>query len=335
MDKNVLDISWATILKIALTVLAFYLIYQISEILVLFVFAVIISVLVSPAIKFLERFKLPRPAAVIGVYLSVFTIFGLFIYLSIPVFSQEVKEFSRLIPGYIDTLSPYLQGIGVEAFESIESFLDTIQKSTEMIATNVFQGVAMIFGGVFSTLFVITMAIFLSLEEGSIEKSIKLLFPEDNVNEALAVWQKARLQVTNWFFVRLLACLFVGVTSYIAFYLFNVQYAFLFALIGGVFNFVVYVGPAIAAVLFFVVILMDSMWKAIFALLAFIIIQLIESSILTPVLSKKYMGVSPVLVLIAITAGGVLWGFLGAILAIPLLGILAEFLKKYLSRQKT
>ena len=335
MDKkSVLDISWGTVFKIALTAVGIFLLYQIADILVLFIFALIISILVSPGVKFLKKAGAPKSAAVLIVYFAIFSLISLFFYLAIPVFSTEVREFSRLIPEYFDKISPALEGLGMQAFESVEGFLDNIQESSEMIAANALNALTIIFGGLLTTIFLITMAIFLSLEEDSVERGIKLIFSEKEKNQALVVWRKAQRQVTNWFFTRILACIFVGITSYIAFYLFNVEYAFLFALMAGLFNFVPYVGPIIAGVIFFVVILIDSTWKAVFALIAFSIIQTIESSVLTPLLSKKYMGLSPVLVLIALVVGGTLWGFLGAFLAIPLLGILFEFFREFIDRRQ-
>ncbi len=333
-SKDVLDISWGTIFKISLAVIGFFFLYQIADMLILFVFALIISILSTPGVEFLRKFGLPKAVAVGTIYFLFFGVVSLFLYLAIPAFSAEVQEFSRLMPEYFETVSPFLEDLGMQAFENVEGFLDSLHQSSEMIAANAINALIAFFGGIFTTIFILTMAIFLSLEDSPIEKTIKLIFSEKEKNQALVVWRKARRQVTSWFFVRVLACIFVGITSYIAFYLFNVEYALLFAVMAGLFNFVPYVGPAVAGGVFLVVILLDSAWKALFALIAFGIIQTLESSVLTPLLSKKYMGLSPVLVLVALIIGGTLWGFLGALLAIPLLGILFEFFKEFIERRK-
>ncbi len=70
------------------------------------------------------------------------------------------------------------------------------------------------------------------------------------------------------------------------------------------------------------------------AKIIFVLIQQIEGGILTPILSKKFIGIPPVLVLVALFVGGKLWGFLGALLAIPLAGILFEFLRDFLKKRK-
>ncbi len=334
MEKNTLDISWGTILKISLAAIGFFFLYQISDILILFIFALIISILASPGVRFFKKLGAPKSLAVGAVYILALGVISFFLYLAIPAFSTEVRQFTRLMPEYFEAVSPFLEDVGVEAFESVEGFLDSLHESSEMIAANALNALIAFFGGLFTTIFLVTMAIFLSLEENPIEKVVGVVFSEKDKNQALVVWRKAKRQVTSWFFTRILACIFVGITSYIAFYLFNVEYALLFAVMAGLFNFIPYVGPVVAGGLFFVVILLDSAWKAVFALVAFGIIQTIESSVLTPILSKKYMGLSPVLVLIALIVGGTLWGFLGALLSIPLLGIVFEFFKEFLERRQ-
>jgi predicted PurR-regulated permease PerM len=88
-----------------------------------------------------------------------------------------------------------------------------------------------------------------------------------------------------------------------------------------------------AGLVFSAILILTNPVQAFFVIIAFTVIQTIESAV-TPYLSEKIMGVSSVLVLIAITIGGSLWGVLGAILSIPLLGIIFEFTKAYLEKRK-
>lgn len=333
-DKNLLDISWGAILKILLAVIVVYLLYQIADILVWSIFALIISILFNPVIEFLRKTGIPRVVAVISVYLVFFGALAALIYLGTPSIYEELKRFSLLLPEYIKTVSPVLEYVGIEFFATIDEFIEFLKESSEEVATNMFNALAAIFGGISATVFIITMAIFLSLEGNSIEKGIKLLAPNNQRNYVLFVWKKCRTQVSMWFLTRVLAGLFVGIFSYIVFSLFGVSYAVLFSVIAGMFNFVPFVGPALASVIFFVVIALESPTTAFFVVLAFTIIQIMEGSVITPLLSKRLMGVSPVLVLIAIVVGGYLWGVLGAFLAIPLLGIIFEFFKVYMEKKK-
>ena len=59
-QEKVLDISWKTILRIAIAGLVFYLLYFVRDILIWIIFAIIISVLFNPAINFLQKSVSPE-----------------------------------------------------------------------------------------------------------------------------------------------------------------------------------------------------------------------------------------------------------------------------------
>lgn len=333
-NEKILDISWGTILKISVAILSFYVLYQIRDVLVWFIFGLIISLLFNPTINFLRKLKIPRVLAVIFVYVGVFGFLTLLIYLIIPIFVSEIQQFSKILPQYFEKISPPLKGMGIQAFENIESFVNILGGALDRIAANIFNVLFVIFGGIFKTIFILAIAIFLSLEEKTIEKSLNLLFPKKYEDYALSLWRRCQKKVSGWFLIRILTCLFVGAATFAVLLLFNIRYPASLGLLAGILNFIPYLGPIITAVLLFVIISLENVYKAVFVLIVFILIQQIENSILTPVLSKKIIGLSPVLVLMSMAIGGVLWGFLGAILAVPLAGILFEFLKDFLKKKK-
>ena len=332
--SRVLDISWGTIFKIAFIALLFYMIYLIRDILVLSVFALIISILFNPVIDFLQKRKIPRVAAVIIVYIGVFGLISLFIYLLASLFIVEIQKFSQVFPDYFEKISPPLKAIGIKAFEDIESFIELINKSLETMAASFLGAMAAIFGGIFSTIYVVTIAIFISLEEKGVERALTILFPKKYETYILNLWGRCQQKVSGWFLSRILASIFVGVASYLAFWAFRVNYPLTLGLLAGVLNFVPVIGPLITGVLIFIIISLNNPIMAILSLVVFAVIQQIENNILTPLLTKRFVELSPILVLVSLVIGGKLLGVLGAILAIPLAGIIFEFLKDFLKSKK-
>ncbi len=329
--KNFLDISWETIFKAFIAITLFYVLFSIREIIIWVVFALIIAILLEPLISFFKKRKIPRFVSVTGIYIGFLGILGYVGYLIVPFFATEVQIFIRAIPEYFEKIYPPLQEIGLFG----KGELLALEESLQLMTTNVFSFLAAIFGGVVSAIFIITISYFLSLEENNIEKGIILLFPKKYEAYALSIWQKSQKKVSAWFLARIITCIFVGVVSYIVFYLFNIQYPLVLALMAGILNFIPYVGPVITGILlFFILLPITEFTQLIFVLLAFIIIQQTETSVLTPVLMKKAVGLSPALVLVALLVGAQLWGFLGAILVIPLTGILFEFTKEFLQKKK-
>lgn len=333
-QEHLLDISWGTILKIALASLGFYMIYLVRDILIWLVFAIIISVLFNPIIDFLQKRRIPRPIATVFVYIIAFSALGFLIYLTAPVFVSEIQKFSQFFPQYFEKVAPPLKDFGLEAFESFESFIQSFKDWLVKASASILGAISAIFGGIFSTLTIFTLALFLSLEEKGMERGIRIFSPKGQEDYILTLWKTCQNKVSGWFGVKILGCLFVGLFSYIALCLLKIDYPLALSLFAAITNIIPIVGPIIAGVIIAIISALDSLSKAVIILIIFILIQQIEGNILTPILTKKFIGLPPVLVLVSLMIGAKLWGILGAILAIPLAGVIFEFLRDFLKKRK-
>ena len=332
--EKILDISWGSILKIALGGLIIYLLFSIRSILILIIFALIISVLFNPAIDFLQRRRIPRVLAAGLIYVLIFGVLGSSIYLVSLSFIPEIRQFSELFSQYFEKIALPLKGLGVEAFESFEVFVEASEKWLIGASANIFAALASVFGGLFSAFTVFSLAFFFSLEEKWMEKAIKLLSHKKHEDSALSVWNKSQQKISGWFGARVLCCIFVGLATFLALKLFKIDYAFSLGLFAGITDIIPILGPLFAGAVITILVFLEDWLKAVFVLGAFILIQQIEGNILNPILSKKFIGLPPVLVLISLIIGAKLWGLLGAILAIPLAGILFEFIRDFLKKKK-
>jgi len=333
-SEKILDISWGALFKIGIAFLIFYIIYLVRDVLIWFIFALIISILLTPAIDFLQKRKIPRVIATIFIFVSVFIVLGTLIYLIAPIFITQIKGFATDIPQYFNEISPILEELGFKVSDSFDDYTKSFQGWLTKSSERIISAILSIFGGIFTTITIFILAILISLEERGVERVIRIFSPKKQEEEILNIWRTCQIKVSGWFGVRLLACFFVGVMSYIALRILNIDYPFALALFAGVTNIIPAVGPIIAGVVIALIAALDSLGIAIVILLIFIIIQQIESDILMPILAKKFIGLPPALVLISLIIGGKLWGILGAILAIPLAGIIFEFTRDYLKKRK-
>jgi len=337
MEKDqVLDISWDTIFKIFVAIFIFYFIYLTKEVALWFFFALAISVLLAPAINFLKKLWVPKILAVLFVYLSIFGILGILIYLTAPIFIAELKQLSHNLPDYFVQVSPALQQLGVDSAQSFDSFTQFLVQRLSESSKGVLGGVMAFFGGLYSTVFILIIAFFLSLEDNPFQKFLTLITPKKYEENIVSYFERAQNKISGWFGARVLVCLFVGVASFVVFYIFGIKYAFILALVSGVLNFIPYLGPWFTAILLVISIAASSgsWFTVLYVLIAVFIIQQIDSLLLTPLLMKKLVNVPPVLVLISLVVGGELFGFLGVIFAVPVAGIIFEFLKEFLENKK-
>src|SRR3990167_2197708 len=336
MSEKTLDVSWETIIKFFAASFIFYVIYLARDIAIWFFFALVISILLQPAVNFLRKAYIPKFVAIFLIYLSIFGFLGLLIYLTAPIFVYEIKQFSQSLPDYFERISPLLRQFGFDVAEGFSEITNILTGNLEKSSKGVISALLTFFGGLASTVFILAIAFFLSLEEKGVERVLILLSPKKYEAYIMTLFRRAQNKVAGWFGARILACLFVGVASFIVFYIFGIKYAFILALLAGILNFVPYVGPWITSVLLIVFVASSSTsWFLVFYILsAFLLIQLIENSLLTPVLMKKMIDLPPVLVLLALLVGSQIFGFLGTIFAVPVFGIVYEFLKEFLEKRK-
>jgi len=335
-QEHTLDISWGTVTKVFISIFVFYIIYLSREVALWFLFALAISVLLDPAINSLIKVRIPRIISILIVYLSIFGILGLLIYLSAPAFISEIRQFVKYLPGYFEQINPVLKQFGIDTAQNFDEFTNVVVSNLQQSSQSIIKALMVFFGGIASAASILTMAFFLSLEDKGVEKSLLLLSPSRYENQIKNIFERVQKKVSGWFLARLLACIFVGVASYIVFFIFGVKYAFILALISGFLNFIPYIGPWITSVLLIVLIAVSSgSWlTALYVLISITIVQEIENKLLTPLLMKKMADFPPVLVLISLLLGAKLFGFLGMIFAVPVFGIIYEFIKEFLEKKK-
>lgn len=334
--EQTLDISLKTIIKILITGLVLFALFLIRDIVIWLFFALVISVLFEPAINFLRKLYLPKILAVILVYLSIFGALGLMIYLTAPIFVNEISHFSKNISDYFEKLNPLLEGFGINAFKNFEDFSTITTSLLKESSGSVIKAISVFFGGVVSTIAIFIFAFYISIEDRGPERVLTLLVPKKYEEYILTIFEKSQFKVAGWFGARILACLFVGVVSLVAFLLLGVKYSFTMALVSGTLTFVPFIGPLITAILVLLSVGVSDSWLlAIYLVIVLAIIQSIENNVVTPLLMKKFINLPPILVLVSLLAGGTILGFLGMIFVVPVFGIVYEFLKEFLESRKT
>ena len=111
----------------------------------------------------------------------------------------------------------------------------------------------------------------------------------------------------------------------------GMPYALLLGLIAGLFNFILYLGPYIAAIPAILLSFSPLTPSSLLVLLVYIIIQILDGVFLAPLLLGRILNLKPFTIIISILAGGKLAGLLGMVLAVPVAGIakgLVELLKQ-------
>lgn len=333
--EQTLDISWEAIIKVFVVGFILYILFLVRDIAIWFFFALIISILLDPAINFLRKIKVPKVLAVILVYVSIFGLLGLLIYLTAPIFTFEINQLSHNVPEYFEKLNPILQNLGFDVAANFQDFITTLISLSQESSKSIIKAISIFFGGVASTILIFVFAFYISLEEKGPEKFLALLAPKKYESYITELFEKSQYKVSGWFGARVLTCLFVGLASFAIFFLLGIKYAFILALISGILNFVPYIGPLITGILTLLFVGVSNSWLVgLYAIAALYLIQVLENSVVYPLLMKKFLDLPPILVLISLLIGGTLFGVLGMIFVVPVFGIIYEASREFLLKKK-
>jgi len=264
-----------------------------------------------------------------GFLLIIFT----FVYFLAPPILLEIQNFYSNFHGYLEILPQVLAAIGFE-FENIASFALTLKDTLIQVSANIFGLVSSLFGSIFAGVTIFSLALFFSIERSDILKMLKIASPKSLEEDILKIWERSQEKVSNWFGSRVLCSIGVSLLTFLACYFLKIKFAVSLSLVAGALNIVPFLGPIIAGIILAVVALFDSWAKALWIIILSVVIQQIDNNIFTPLFTKKMIGVPTFLILLSILVGGKLLGIVGAVLAIPLVGIFYETIKSYFLSRK-
>ena len=332
MEQKIIkiDITWRALFKIFAFLIFAVSLFLFKQIILWIFLALVISFLFNPTIDAIERKKVSRAVAALIVYgvfiaLVIWTIVSIF-----PPLISEITNLSSNFSFYFDRFNVFLESNGL-MISDFKNIIDLFKEQLFNIAENAIAFAGSVMGQLFAFMTIFTLAIFLSIEKDFPVNFAKIFtIKEETEKRVLSSFEESKRQVVGYFNAKIVASIFVVIGTLIFLSIIHVKYALSLSLISGICNIIPIIGPIISCVLIMFFAVFDSWVKALIVLIFCIIIQQIESNVLMPVLTNKINGLPVSLVLISVLIGGALWGIMGAILAIPVAGILFEGLRDYL-----
>lgn len=335
-----ISISTSTIFKVVGILGLLYLMYLVREVIGMVLATIILTSAIGPAVKKLEDIKIPRSLAIILIYLSILSIIGAAVYLIIPPIVNESKELGVNLPRYINKASNIIFNLQnyteqnnwpINLQATINNTVIGLQNSTQ----NLIKTISNFFGGLFSLFVVLVMTFYLTMEQESLKKSLANFLPTKKRQRLLKIINGVQQKIGWWFNGQLALCFIIFLMTYMSLSVFGLKYALVLAIIAGLAEIIPYLGPTIAAIPAIFVALVHSPILALFILLVYIIIQLVENNILVPKIMQRAVGLDPIVTIIALMVGFKIAGVLGAIVAVPICTALVVVIKDMRTEKQT
>lgn len=326
MDTQTIRIDSGTIIRTILFVVLAYLLYQLMNILLVVLAAVVIASALEPGIQFFENKKIPRLPAVIGMYLV--GILGLFTitYFFIPPILQDLASVISQAPDYVRSLQLESSFLNEAGSLSVSQLMDQFRSFGLENSQEVISFISSFFGGLVSFILVITLSFYLAVRRGGVEQFVRLITPVNHEEYVANLWHRSQKKIGQWMQGQFILMLIVGVLVYLGLTILGVPNALLLGILAGLFEIIPIFGPILSAVpAIGLAALSGGISLALMVVGLFIIVQQFENNLLHPLVVTKVVGVPPLIVIIAVVVGGSLAGFLGVLLAVPLAAAFLEF----------
>lgn len=321
-------ISTATIVKVAFIGLLLWALFYLREIVLIVLTSIVIASAIEPAVRSLMRLKLPRVFSVLLVYLVLGTLLVGVFYVFAPLFLDEVTSLLSSLPSQLSSISAQTVPNGVsELLErvSLSEFLQSLQVSLSSTSFGFVQTASVVFGGLLSFILVVVFSFYFAVEETGVEDFLRIVIPKRYEERALALWKRSQVKIGLWMKGQLAIAFIVGVFVYLGLTIVGVQYALLLAILSAFFELIPLFGPVLAAVPAAGIAFTDGGLGLMLVVIGvFVIIQQFENHLLYPLVVTKAVGVSPIVIILALLIGGQLAGLMGIILAVPAAVILQE-----------
>jgi len=326
--ENKLNNTWSFLKPLQMLVFGALLLYFGSTLFIPICYGLLIAMVLYPVCKWLEQRRWPRSLAITAGLLIVFIIFGIIIsllFIEIDVLRKEVPELLTKARPSLLQLQNWIESVlGVSVASQNEwrqQLLHNLSGNTSAILQSIFTATA---GGLF-TLFLVPVyaALFLYNRETFVQFLAKLA----------GSGQRLQLQViltetinTYFHFIKgmVQVYLIVGVLNSIGLLALGIPHAILFGMLTAIMTIIPYVGIVISALLPISIawITKDSIVYPLGVVAVFTFVQYLEANIIFPKVVATQLKVSTWATLVAIFAGGIIWGVSGMILFIPFIGIL-------------
>ncbi len=324
-EKNIKVIK--NILTGFLFVLVIYLMSELASILIPLVLAFLFAGLFMPLINFFNKKKVPRflflPIVVIITLGVLFGIVQLFIQTASQIQAQQeflIFQLNKKFNTVFDWINGILSNnINYElSFEGVTSLLnpDSISNLAKNLAVSIgsFTGSFLMFSLYY---------IFLLASLANYDKFINYVAGSGN-EQFVQSFEKIKDTIISYIGVKTFVSILTGVFAYVILIIFGVKFAFFFAFLTFLLNYIPSIGSTVAVVFpaLMGIIQFDSINLILFMVILLTAVQASLGNVVEPILQGRTMKMSPLIIIFGLVFWGYIWGVTGMFLSVPLMVIL-------------
>lgn len=302
-----------------------YILWELRQVLLLIFLAVVLATALNQIQLSLQRFKLKRGAAVSLTILLTLVVIGCFLLLVVPPFIREFGKLAEEAPKSLDLVEVWLVNVsknlpfhadGTQILDRISSELQKLDSS--IVSSNFFAVFSNTLTLLLNLLLVLVLTVMFVVSPHPYRQGLIRLFPGFYRRRIDDILTKSEVALTGWLIGTLINMVVIGVVSWIVLMVLGVRLVLANALLAGVLEAIPNIGPVMSVLPPMAIALLDAPWKAVAVLGAYVVIQQLEQYLLVPTVMAKQVDLLPAVTLLSQVVFAMFFGFLGLLLALPL-----------------
>lgn len=288
--------------------------------------------------------KHAKGISILTVYLISLVIVMLILGALLPAIYRNILDLYNNLPTYISVTETWLKDFEIvnklklfdEGGFDLMSAVNSFFKSINMAQFSKYaQGVFNMTSGVVNAFIAIVASVYMLLSKEKLKSGVfrimRVLFKEDTVLSIVSHARRIDEVFTNYLYSRLICSAVMAVVCGTVLSLMKVKYAVILGLFIGAMDMIPYFGSIFACVVAALVTLITGgIWKAVWTTIVLLVLQQIDGNVLGPKIMGESLEISPLMIVLAVSVGGTLFGFVGMLLSVPVVAIVRAVAMEYL-----
>lgn len=280
-------------------------------------------------IKFLHLS--PRLSLILSVLINVLLLVGFFWFVGARL-QQQIAELSETLPTTIEHAKSKL-GETTVGRKVLQYLNETGDNAKSRAVVNKFFSSS--FGVISDLYIIILLSLFFTVSPTLYKKGIVSLLPSPAKEQGAALLERLGEVLKKWLEGQIIGFFFIAILTGVGLFILGMPLVLTLALIAGLFNFIPNFGPIIALIPAVLLALMQDGTTAVIVAVMYTSIQIVQSAVTQPLIQQKMVNIPPALMIFGQVALGLVAGFWGVLLAVPLVAIIMTVVNElYVKKQK-
>jgi predicted PurR-regulated permease PerM len=281
--------------------------------------------LFAPIVDFLERKKVPRSIGILLLYLGLILIAVVSIINVFPTLTEQFKDLVNNMPTIVneatDKIGLLEKWLGSQNYVEIKDLEKKVADYALVFIGGITGGIGAFFNILSNvTLIILTVPfiLFYMFKDGhKFPASMSRFLPQSLRKEAIHIANETSETLASYIQGQTIVCIFVGIGTFIGYSIIGIPNALILALVAAITNIIPYFGPFIGGAPAVIVAFLISPKLALFVVLIILIVQQIDSNLISPYIMGKKLNIHPLTIILLLLFAGNFAGVLGMVLAVP------------------